>query len=159
MVTRSRDGVVAFEAALLATMLEVLGRLVWSGPYLPELMAQKLFALIPMWAFTPLLRAFGYNAKFHAFFGMVAVEIAALTLAGMLLRPRMRRARSAGWGIVGLAAAAAGPVAVAILVGLLPVLDAGVAGHALAGGLWVSVPTFVVVAGAYATVLTRGLSR
>ncbi len=149
----------ALGAALLATTLEALGRSVWSGPYLPELMAQKLFAWIPMWAFTPLLRSFGHNAKFHAFFGMVAAEIAALTLAGILLRPRMRRARAAGCGTAGLVAAAAGPVAIAILVGLLPILDAGVAGYALAGGLWVSVPTFVVVAGAYATVLTLGLSR
>lgn len=159
MVTRSRDGIVALWATLLATTLEMLGWLVWSGPYLPELMAQKLFDVIPMWAFTPLLRTFGYHAKFHAFFGMVAVEIAALTLAGILLRPWMRRARSASWGIAGLVAAVAGSVAVAILVGLLPVLDAGVAGHALAGGLSVSVPTFFVVSGAYATVLTRGLSR
>lgn len=149
----------ALGAALLATTLEVLGRSVWGGPYLPELMAQKLFAWIPMWAFTPLLRSLGHNAKFHAFFGMVAAEIAALTLAGILLRPRMRRARAAGWGAAGLVAAAAGPVAVAILVGLLPILDAGVAGYALAGGPWVSVPTFVLVAGAYATVLTLGLSR
>lgn len=149
----------ALGAALLATTFEVLGRLVWSGPYLPELMAQKLFASIPMWAFTPLLRTFGYHAKFHAFCGMVTAEIAVLTLAGILLRSRMSHARAAGWPIAWLVAATAGPVAVAILVGLLPILDAGLAGHALAGGLWVSVPTFVVVASAYATVLTRGLSR
>ena len=149
----------ALGAALLAAALEALGRLVWSGPYLPELMAQKLFDVIPMWAFTPLLRTFGYHAKSHAFLAMIAAEIAALALAGIVLLPRMRRARSAGWGTAGLVAAVSGPVAVAILIGLLPVLGAGVAGHALAGGLWVSVLTFVVVAGAFAAVLTGGLSR
>jgi hypothetical protein len=155
---RWRDGPVALGAALLATTLEALGRLAWSGPYLPELMAQKLFDSIPMWAFTPLLRTFGANAKMHAFGGMVALEIAGWTVLGGLLRTRMRRARSAGWSSIWLVAAAAGGVAAAVLFGVLPALGAGMGGHLLAGGPWMTVPTVAVVAGAYATVLARGLS-
>ncbi|MBI3456070.1 MAG: hypothetical protein HY002_09830 [Candidatus Rokubacteria bacterium] len=154
-----QNAAVAFRAALLATALEGLGRFAWGGPYLPELMAQKLFALIPVWAFTPLFRIFGYNSKYYAFGGMIAVEVAGLTLLGTALREWMRRRQRVGWRIPVLAAAAAGAIAVMILVGLLPLLDAGIAGRALPGGAGVTVPTFVVVAGCYATVLTRGVSR
>jgi hypothetical protein len=121
-------------------------------------MAQKLFDVIPMWAFTPLLRTFGHQAKSRAFLGMIAAEIAVLTLAGIVLLAPMRRARTAGWRMGGLVAMIASVVAVVILVGLLPALSVGVAGHGLAGGLWVSVPTFVVVAGVFAAVLAAGAS-
>jgi hypothetical protein len=153
-----RDAVVALQAALLGTALEALGRFAWGGPYLPELMAQKFFALIPPWAFTPLFRTFGYNSKYYAFAGMIVAEVGGLTLTGAVLRGWLRRRPLDRWG-PWLAAAIAGPIAVVILVGLLPLLDAGVAGHALTGGIWVTVPTVLVMAGSYATLLTRGVSR
>ncbi len=154
-----RDAVVAFRAAILASGLEAIGRFVWNGPYLPELMAEKFFALIPVWAFTPLFRVFGYNSKYYGFGGMIVAEIAGLTLLGALSRQWMRRRQRAGWRIPWLAAAIAGPLAVVILVGLLPLLDAGVAGQTLAGGASITVPSVVVVAGCYATALARGVSR
>jgi len=154
-----RDVVVAFQAALLGTALEALGRFVWNGPYLPELMAEKFFALIPVWAFTPLFRVFGYNSKYYAFGGMIAAEIAGLTLLGSVSRKWIRRRQRVGWRIPWLAAAIAGSLAVAILVGLLPLLDAGVAGQTLIGGVWTTVPSVFVVAGCYATALARGVSR
>lgn len=147
-----------FGAALLATALEVVGRFAWGGPYLPELMAEKFFTLIPVWAFTPLFRTFGYGSKYYAFGGMIVGEVAALTLVGTAVRGWMRR-RPATGGAVWFTAAVASSVAAAILIGLLPLLDAGIAGQALPGGLWLAVPTFVVVAGCYAAVLTRGVSR
>ncbi len=148
-----------FGAALLATALEAVGRVGWGGPYLPELMAEKFFTLIPVWAFTPLFRTFGYGAKYYAFGGMIAGEVAALTLVGTAVRGWMRR-RPAGAEASWLAAAAlASSVVAAILLGLLPLLEAGIAGQALPGGFWLAVPTFVVVAGSYAAVLTRGVSR
>ncbi len=153
-----RDAVVAFQAALLGTALEAFGRFVWGGPYLPELMAQKFFALIPAWAFTPLFRTFGYNSKYYAFAGMIVAEVGGLTLAGTVLRTWLRRRvadRRPPWRVV----AVAGPIAVVILVGLLPLLDAGVTGQALTGGIWVTVPSVLMVAGGYATVLTRGMRR
>lgn len=153
-----RDFVVAFQAALLGTALEALGRFVWNGPYLPELMAEKFFALIPVWAFTPLFRTFGYHSKYYAFAGMIAAEVGGLTVVGMVLREWLRR-RSLDWRAPWLVAAIAGPIAVVILVGLLPLLDAGVAGHALTGGIWVTVPTVLVVTGCYAMLLTWGVSR
>jgi hypothetical protein len=153
-----RDILAPFGAALLATALEALGRFAWGGPYLPELMAEKFFTLIPVWAFTPLFRAFGYGSKYYAFGGMIAGEVAALTLVGTAVRGWMRRRPGAG-GAFWLTAAVASSVAAAILIGLLPLLDAGIAGQALPGGIWLAVPTFVVVAGSYVAVLTRGVSR
>ncbi len=151
-----RDILAPFGAALLATGVEALGRFAWGGPYLPELMAEKSFALIPVWAFTPIFRTFGYRSKYYAFGGMIAVEVAVLTLVGITVRGWMRR-RVAG-GTPWLTAAVASAVAAAILIGLLPLLDAGIAGQALPGGIWLTVPTFVAVAGAYSAVLT-GLAR
>jgi hypothetical protein len=153
------DVLVAFGAAVLMTVLEALGRFAWRGPYLPELMAEKLFASIPVWAFTPLLRAFGYNSKYYAFGVMIALEVAGLTLIGTVLRGRLRRRRLAGWGSAGLIVATAAPISGVVLVGLLPLLDAGFAGQSLTGGAWLTVPTVVVVAGSYASVLTCGFSR
>ncbi len=153
-----RDLLTPFVAALLATALEALGRFALGGPYLPELMAEKFFLLIPVWAFTPLFRTFGYGSKYYAFGGMIAAEVIALTLVGTAVRGWIRR-RPAPAGISRLAAVVAGSVATAILVGLLPLLDAGIAGLALPGGPWLAIPTFVMVAGSYAAVLTRGLSR
>lgn len=148
----------ALQAALLGTALEALGRFAWGGPYLPELMAQKFFELIPAWAFTPLFRTFGYNSKYYAFAGMIAVEVGGLTVGGTVLRGWLRR-RRLDWRALWLVAAVAGPIAVVILVGLLPLLDAGVAGQALRGGTWVTVPTALAVAGCYATLLTRRVFR
>ena len=152
MRVTASDAAVAVEAALAATVLEAVGRFAWSGPYVPELMAQKLFALLPPWAFTPLLRVFGYNAKYHAFAGMIAVEVGSLTLVGAVLRGWMRGRRLVPRIVV---AVATGALALLVVAVLLPLLDAGVCGQALPGGPWVVVPTFVVVMGCYAAVLTR----
>lgn len=153
-----RDAVVAFRAALLGTALEALGRFAWSGPYLPELMAEKLFSLIPVWAFTPLFRIFGYNSKYYAFASMIAAEVGGLTLVGVVLRHWMRR-RPTAWRTPWLVAAVAAPIAVVILVGLLPLLDAGLAGQALTGGTRMAVPTILAVATAYVTALTWKVHR
>lgn len=148
----------AFLAALLSSVLEAVGRFVWNGPYLPELMAEKFFGLMPFWAFTPLFRTFGYHSKYYAFGGMIAAEIAGLALLGMALRQCMRRRRQPGWKTAWLAAAVAGPLAVVILLGVLPLLDAGLAGRTLDGGVSAAVPSAVGVAGCYASVLVWGAS-
>ena len=154
-----RNILAPFGAALLATALEAVGRFAWGGPYLPELMAGKFFALIPMWAFTPLFRTFGHGSKYYAFGAMIAGEVAALTLVGTAVRRWMCRRPAVAGASWFAAAIIASSMAAAVLVALLPLLDAGIAGQALPGGLWLAVPTFVVVAGSYAAVLTWGVSR
>jgi DMSO/TMAO reductase YedYZ molybdopterin-dependent catalytic subunit len=152
-----RDALVAFRAALLVTVLEAIGRFAWEGPYLPELIAQKFFTLIPVWAFTPLFRTFGYHAKYYAFGAMIGAEVAGLTLVGTALRRWIRRRRTAGWGLPWLAVAGAGLITVSILAGLLPLVDAGVSGRLLTGGIWVAGPTFLALSGCFVVLLVRGL--
>ncbi len=135
-----RDSLVALSAALLTAALEAIGRFAWEGPYLPELMAEKFFALIPVWAFTPLFRTFGYHSKYYAFGGMIAAEVAGLTLVGTAFRRWARRRWLAGWRMLPVVATVAGVISVVTLVGLLPLVDAGVAGQALPGGARVAVP-------------------
>lgn len=148
-----RDALVAFQATLLATSLEAFGRFAWGGPYLPELMAEKLFSLIPARAFTPLFRTFGYHSKYYAFAVMIAAEVAALTWIGGMLRHRIR-----GWPCregLWTGVAVAGAMSVVVLTGLLPVLDAGLAGRGLEGGIGVTVPSVLVVTVCYGMLLTR----
>lgn len=153
------DGGAALEAALLATMLEALGRVGWGGPYLPELAAQKLFAMIPPWAFTPLLRVFGYYAKYYAFAGMIVIEVGGLTLLGLAARRCMRgREATEGGHRWVYAVAVAGSFGIVVLVVLLPALDAGLAGRALPAGPGVTVSAVAIVASAYAAILTRGVT-
>jgi hypothetical protein len=154
-----RDLLVALSAALLGSAVEALGRFAWNGPYLPELMAGKFFAQIPVWAFTPLFRTFGRNSKYLAFGGMIAAEVAGLTLLGLVLRQWMRGRPRAGGKTWWLVAGIASPIAIVILVALLPLLDAGVAGRALLGGVWITVPSVVLVVGCYVTLLLRGAPR
>ena len=153
-----RETFMAFLAALLSSAVEALGRFVWNGPYLPELMAERLFGLMPVWAFTPLFRTFGYNSKYYAFAGMIGAEIIGLTLLGMGLRRWMWHRRRAGWKTPWPAVAVASPLVVVILVGVLPLLDAGLAGRALGGGISAAVPSVLGVTGCYASILAWGAS-
>lgn len=152
MDLRARDGLLAFGAALLLTGLQGAGRFAWEGPLIPELMAGKLFALIPPWLFTPLFRLFGYNAKYYAFAGMVAGYVGIMTALGMALRawfrgrPRPGRA-AAAWGGLWLLTAGA----------VVPLLDGGAFGSALPAGWGVASATLGAVLAAYVAVLTMGV--
>ncbi len=90
---------IGFFATSLMTLLMAAGRFLWEAPLLPEMMAQVLFAFVPVWAFTPLIRAFGLGAKYLAFWGMVGLHLAVGTTLGVLC---VRRSLS--WlGATGLA--------------------------------------------------------
>lgn len=64
-----------FVGALLMTGLMFLGRFALGTPLIPELMAEQLFALIPMDLFSLGIRLFGLKAKYLAFWGMVALFV------------------------------------------------------------------------------------
>lgn len=146
-----RDGLLALGAALLLTGLMALTRFAWGGPLLPELMAGWLFALIPPWLFTPLFRLLGYNAKYYAFAGMVAVYIAAMTAVGAALRvwfrdrPGVGRAAVAWIGLWLLTAGA-----------FVPILGGGAFGATLPAGGVITSTTLGAVLAAYVAVLTMG---
>ncbi len=149
----------ALGAALVATALEAVGRFTLNGPYLPELIAQWLFAQIPVWAFTPLFRTFGYNSKYYAFGGMIAAEVVGLLLVGIGIRKWMRRREETGDARPWVGASIVALLAVVTLGGVLPLLGAGVAGRMLGGGARITVATVILVAAAYVAALRWKLHR
>ena len=73
-----------FVGALVMTGLMFLGRFAFGTPLIPELMAERLFALIPMDVFSLGIRLFGPKAKYLAFWGMVGLFVAIGALLGPL---------------------------------------------------------------------------
>ncbi len=121
-----------FVGALVMTGLMFFGRFALGTPLIPELMAERLFALIPMDVFSFGIRLFGPKAKYLAFWGMVGLFVAIGALLGPLftwLRPR--RLLPGAW----LAGIVYG-TALWALFGLLgsPLLGEGLFGADLEGG-------------------------
>jgi DMSO/TMAO reductase YedYZ molybdopterin-dependent catalytic subunit len=113
----------ALIATLVSTGFAALARFGWDGPFLPELMAQILFANVPVWAFTPLFRLFGQSAKYWAFAGMVGLHLLGWTALGAWLMTRR------GWTMLG------GLIALfALSLAALPLGGAGWFGSALGSG-------------------------
>ncbi|MBI4609781.1 MAG: molybdopterin-dependent oxidoreductase [Candidatus Rokubacteria bacterium] len=138
---RRRVGM-ALLAVLVATAFGALARFGWEGPFPPELMAQILFANIPVWAFTPLFRIFGYSSKYLAFGAMVGLHVVAWTALGAWLMTRGGRIMSAGLlALFGLTLLA------------LPLAGAGWFGSALGAGPIVATLTLLVSVGLYGGVL------
>ena len=117
---------IGFFATSLMTLLMASGRFLWEAPLLPEMMAQVLFAFVPVWAFTSLIRAFGFGAKYLAFWGMVGLHLAAGTTLGVLC---VRRSLS--WlGATGLALT----LWLVAMAGLAPLAGMGFLGARTAAG-------------------------
>ncbi|MBI2555102.1 MAG: molybdopterin-dependent oxidoreductase [Candidatus Rokubacteria bacterium] len=133
---------VALAATLVLTALTLLGRFAWGGPFPPEQMAEILFANIPVWAFTPLFRLFGYSSKYWAFAAMVGLHLLLWTGAGAWLHDTGWRMRLAGL---------AGLLAFALI--LLPLGGAGWFGAGLPAGAVGSVATLVAAVLLYGGVL------
>src|SRR5574337_732046 len=73
-----------FGGALLMTGLMFLGRFSLRTPLIPELMAERLFALIPLDLFSLGIRLFGLKAKYLAFWGMVGLFVLIGACLGVL---------------------------------------------------------------------------
>ncbi len=133
---------VALGATLVLTLFTLLGWIAWEGPFPPDLMAQILFAHIPVWAFTPLFRVFGQGAKYWAFAGMVGLHLVLWTWVGCWLLAG--GGRTLLLGILGL-------LGFALL--LLPLGGAGWFGAALPAGALGSVLTLLAAVLLYGGVL------
>ena len=95
-----------------AVSLSVSGAARWAGaaPFLPELMALRLFELIPMRAFEFFVRLLGGWAKWVAFGGTLLVALLGAGIAGLALAALPERwtpSRRAGAAAVGLSVSAA----------------------------------------------------
>lgn len=135
----------ALIATLVSTGFTALARFGWDGPFPPELMAQILFANIPVWAFTPLFRLFGQGAKYWAFAGMVGLHLCVWTAFGAWLMPRGRLTMSVG--LIAL---------FALTLAALPLAGAGWFGSALGSGSLVAILTLALAVLGYGLLLAIG---
>ena len=121
-----------FVGALVMTALMFLGRFAFGTPLIPELMAERLFALIPMDVFSLGIRLFGPKAKYLAFWGMVGLFVAIGALLGSLFTWLYLHRRRKGAWLAGLAYG----TALWALFGFVgsPVLGGGLFGADIEGG-------------------------
>ncbi|MBI3780865.1 MAG: hypothetical protein HY278_07410, partial [candidate division NC10 bacterium] len=140
-----------FVGALLMTALMFLGRFAFGTPLIPELMAERMFALIPMDLFSLGIRLFGPKAKYLAFWGMVGFFVVIGALAGAVFTwVRLRQRLMATW-FGGLAYG----TALWALFGLIgsPLLGGGLFGADLEGGLLLASTSLLVLFWVYGVAL------
>lgn len=140
-----------FAGALLMTGLMFLGRFMLGTPLIPELMAERLFALIPMELFSLGIRLFGLQAKYLAFWGMVGLCLVIGSCLGALFAWFLgRRQLRPNW----LGGLAYGSLLWALF-GLLgsPLLGGGLFGADLEGGLLRAASALLICYWVYGVVL------
>jgi len=142
---------------LLTTGSMFLGRFSVGTPLIPELMADRLFGLIPMALFSLGIRLFGTTAKYLAFWGMVGLFVATYTLLGPTLLWLLPFARTTAPWRAGLLYGA-GLWAILELIGL-PLLDAGLFGSRLQGGPLLAGGSLLLLHWLYGTTLVAVSSR
>ncbi|MBI4561510.1 MAG: molybdopterin-dependent oxidoreductase [Candidatus Rokubacteria bacterium] len=135
----------ALIATLVSTGFTALLRFGWEGPFPPELMAEILFANIPVWAFTPLFRLFGPGSKYLAFSGMLGLHFLGWTALGAWLVTRGGRTLFAG--LLAL---------FALTLAALPLAGAGWFGASLGAGPIGATLTLLVAVALYGGVLSLG---
>ncbi|MFN3476554.1 MAG: hypothetical protein ACK4Z6_03235 [Candidatus Methylomirabilales bacterium] len=111
------------------TAAMLISRFQWNAPFLPELLAEALFAVVPMSLFTFSIRLLGKAAKWTAFGGAIAAHLMVGTILGgflglgiekMALKSLLRTALLYSFGLWVLTA-----------VMVLPALGAGFFGNLL----------------------------
>lgn len=75
------------ESGACALAVSALVRWLLAGPFLPELMAQRLFGLVPMNVFEFFIRSLGAWSKWTAFGGTILVTLMLSGVAGWIAAP------------------------------------------------------------------------
>lgn len=137
--------------ALLMTGLMFLGRFAFGTPLIPELMAERMFAFIPMDLFSLGIRLFGPKAKYLAFWGMVGLFVAIGALFGAVFIWVRQRQRFMATRFGGFAYG----TALWALFGLIgsPLLGGGLFGAGLEGGLLLASTSLLVLFWVYGVAL------
>lgn len=133
------------------TGLMFLGRFTLGTPLIPELMAERLFALIPMDLFSLGIRLFGLKAKYLAFWGMVGLYLViGAALGPVFIWLQLNRPFKATWrgGLIY-------GTALWILFGFIgsPLLGGGLFGTDIEGGLLLASAPLLVLYWVYGVVL------
>ena len=140
-----------FVGALLMTGLMFLGRFALGTPLIPELMAERVFALIPMDLFSLGIRLFGPKAKYLAFWGMVGLFVVIGALLGPLFTWLCLHRRLKGNWLGGLVYG----TALWALFGLLglPLIGGGLFGADIEGGLLLASASLLILYWVYGLAL------
>lgn len=140
-----------FIGALLMTGLMFFGRFTLGTPLIPELMAEQLFALIPLDLFSLGIRLFGLKAKYLAFWGMAGLFLVVGSCLGSLFTWHLSRRRLEPNALGGLAYGSL----LWALFGLVgsPLLGGGLFGANLEGGLLLSSSSLLILYWVYGAML------
>ena len=143
--------------ALVMTGLMFLGRFALGTPLIPELMAERMFAVIPMDFFSLGIRLFGPMAKYLAFWGMVGLFVVIGALLGPPFTALCRRRRLKGTWLGGLVYGSA----LWALFGLLgsPLLGGGLFGADIEGGPLLASASLLILYWVYGLALALLSSR
>jgi DMSO/TMAO reductase YedYZ molybdopterin-dependent catalytic subunit len=144
------EGEVRLQVALLAAMSAIaaslIARFAFDAPLVPELLAQSIFAVAPIWMVEAAIGLLGPFAKHLAFVACVVVYLIAL-IATAIAYLRFAPARPSIFARrMSVAAFAVGLWAVTLFV-VIPILGGGIAGRYLRQGtLFTSVSLLIVYA-------------
>ena len=145
---------VRLQVALLASMSAIaaslFARFVFGAPLVPELLAQFIFAVAPIWVVEAAVGLLGPFAKHLAFVACVVVYLIALIFAAIAY---LRYAPSIfARRIISVAAFAIAVWAFTLFV-VIPVLGGGVAGRYLRQGVWFTSISLLIVYAVYGAAL------
>jgi DMSO/TMAO reductase YedYZ molybdopterin-dependent catalytic subunit len=140
---------IALLSAIAAVCAGLIARFVFDAPLLPELLAQFIFAVAPIWAVEMAVGMLGPFAKHLAFIACVVVYLLTLILAALACL-RFIHAGSPSKSLnasVAIFAAASWLIA---LIAIIPALGGGIAGRYLRQGAIITVISQFVVAAVFA---------
>jgi hypothetical protein len=137
---------VALLAAIAAAGASLVARFVFDAPLIPELLAQFIFAVAPIWVVEAAVGMLGPFAKHLAFIACVVVYLIAMIAAAIAYLRFASKQSSPVARITSLAAFALALWLVTLLI-IIPILGGGIAGRYLRqGAAFASISLFIVYA-------------
>lgn len=147
---------VALIAAIAAVAASLIARFAFGAPLVPELLAQFIFAVAPIWMVEAGVALLGPFAKHLAFLGCVvgyligltAAAFAFLQLAPLAVATAVRRLQFGAFALF---------VYLLTLLLIIPLLGGGLAGQYLRQGLLATTMTLLITHAVYAAALVVGV--
>jgi DMSO/TMAO reductase YedYZ molybdopterin-dependent catalytic subunit len=143
---------VALLAGVAAIATSLIARFIFGAPLIPELLAQFIFAVSPIWIVEIAVGMLGPFAKHLAFLACVVIYLSALILASLAYlqsasryeSPFARRASALGFALI--------LWAITLLI-IIPLLGGGLAGRYLRQGLFYTSASLLIVHAVYGVAL------
>src|SRR6185503_12270049 len=137
---------VALLAAMAAVAASLVARFVFDAPLVPEMLAQFIFAVAPIWVVEAAVGMLGPFAKHLAFIACVVVYLIAMIAAAIAYLRFAPKQSSTPARITSLAVFALALWLVTLLI-VIPILGGGIAGRYLRqGAAFASISLFIVYA-------------